>query len=394
MSNLATYSKSAILSYMKLPIYLDYAATTPVDPRVANKMFQYLTLEGQFGNPSSLSHVFGLDARAAVEGAREQVASLLGADSSEMIWTSGATEANNLALKGAAALYQRKGKHIVTLKTEHKSILDCCEELEKKGYQITYLTPETDGLLDLEKLKAAIRDDTFLVSIMHVNNETGVIQDIQSIAQITAERGILFHVDAAQSAGKIPLNLKATPIDLLSACAHKIYGPKGIGILYVRRKPRVRVAAQIHGGGQESGMRSGTLPTHQIVGMGEAFEIAGYQMQDDYVQMFNYRKSLIQAFSKLSGFTVNGHSEKCYPGILNASFDGITAEKFMVTFPELALAAGSACHSKGIEASYVLRAMGLTEAEARCGIRFSLGRMTSEHDIHYVIDLISKKMRY
>jgi len=375
---------------MKLPIYLDYAATTPVDPRVAEKMMACLTQQGKFGNPASSSHLFGQVAKQAVEDAREQVAALLHADPKEIIWTSGATEANNLALKGAAQLYQRKGKHIVTMKTEHKAVLDSCQQLEKEGYDVTYLSPEKTGLLDIEKFKRALRDDTILVSIMHVNNETGVIQDISAIANITASRGILFHVDAAQSAGKIVLDLSQTPIDLLAFSAHKIYGPKGVGALYVRRKPRVRVAAQIHGGGQEQGMRSGTLATHQIVGMGEAFHIAKSEMEADYKKFVTFRQKFWEQIRVLDNTHVNGDFAKTYPGILNVCFPGKKAEELMQALPDLAVAAGSACNAKGIEPSYVLRAMGLTMLEAHSAIRFSWGRFTTVEEMTYAADALKK----
>jgi len=375
---------------MNTPIYLDYAATTPVDPRVAEKMMGYLTHTGQFGNPASHTHVFGRDAKEAVEWSRSQVSDLLNVESSEIIWTSGATEANNLAIKGAAHLYQRKGKHIVTVKTEHKAVLDSCEQLEKAGYFVTYLTPEKNGLLDLEKFQAALRADTILVSIMHVNNETGVIQDIAKIAKITSEREILFHVDAAQSIGKIPLDLSKIPIDLLAMCAHKVYGPKGIGALYVRRKPRVRVAAQIHGGGQEQGMRSGTLPTHQIVGMGEALRIAKLEMEADYTTIKMLRERFLQKVSALTSITLNGDADNNYPGILNVCFPATKAESFMNALPLLAVSTGSACDAKGTEPSYVLRALGLTAEQAHTAIRFSFGRFTTIEEVDFAAAEIAR----
>jgi len=362
------------ITLMHLPIYLDNAATTPVDPRVAEKMMQYLTPTGHFGNPASSSHIYGQTAKTAVETARAQVAALINADPTEIVWTSGATEANNLALKGAAELYQRQGKHIITLKTEHKSVLDSCQQLEKEGYQVTYLAPESSGLVDLAKLAAAIRPDTIIVSIMHINNETGIIHDLDAIAKLTAERGILFHVDAAQSAGKITIDTQKTQIDLLALCAHKIYGPKGIGALYVRKKPRVKLAAQIHGGGQEQGMRSGTLATHQIVGMGEAFHIAKLEMKKDFEKIQKLSNEFWGELSKIKGVTRNGDAQHCYPGILNVCFPGQKAEDFIKTHPEFAVSSGSACLTKGIEPSYVLRAMGLTNEQAQTAIRFSLGR--------------------
>lgn len=375
---------------MKLPIYLDYAATTPVDPRVAEKMLQYLTVDGHFGNPASSSHLYGLAARQAVDEARQHVADLISAEPAEIIWTSGATEAINLALKGAAQLYQRKGKHIVTMKTEHKAVLDSCQQLEKEGYQVTYLAPEANGLLDLEKLKSTLRPDTILVSIMHVNNETGVIQDIHAIAEITAARDILFLMDAAQSAGKIPIDIRKTPVDLMAFSAHKIYGPKGMGALYVRRKPRVRVAAQIHGGGQEQGMRSGTLPTHQIVAMGEAFRLARLEMSTDYQKVQNLRALFLKRLSVLKNVSITTPQDHSYPGILNIRFADYQSDAFMRKFTGIAVAAGSACLSKGVEPSYVLRAMGLSKEEAQSAIRFSFGRFTTEADIESALaDIIS-----
>lgn len=365
---------------MKLPIYLDYAATTPIDPRVAERMVACLTSDSQFGNSAS-THILGQDAKRAIDQAREEVAHLLHAHPSEIVWTSGATEANNLALKGAASLYQAKGKHIVTMKTEHPSILDCCQHLEKQGYFVTYLTPEANGLLDLAKLEAALRCDTILVSIMHVNNETGVIQDIHKIAELTASRGILFHVDAAQSAGKLHIDLQKTPIDLLSFCAHKLYGPKGIGALYVRRMPRVRVAAQMHGGGQEQGMRSGTLPTHQIVGMGAASALAEAEMVQDLKRLEDLRNRFLQRIKPLSSVRLNVDSALVFPGILNICFPEHKADQLMKLLPNIAVSAGSACSSKGTEPSYVLRALGLSAHDAACSLRFSFGRFTTPEEV-------------
>jgi cysteine desulfurase len=366
---------------MKLPIYLDYAATTPVDPRVAEKMIQCLTADGQFGNAGS-THQFGSDAKQLIEQAREEIGHLILAHPNEIIWTSGATEANNLALKGAASLYQAKGKHIITVKTEHPSVLDCCQHLEKQGFYVTYLTPEKTGVLDLEKLESALRPDTFLISIMHVNNEIGVIQDIKKIAEMTASRGILLHVDAAQSAGKIPIDLQKTPIDLMSFSAHKLYGPKGIGALYVRRMPRVRVAAQMHGGGQEQGMRSGTLATHQIVGMGAAFALAQIHMTEELARLSSLRDRFLAKMSQLSHIKVNNDLAHSFPGILNICFLGQKAENLLKLLPELAISTGSACLSKGIEPSYVLRALGLSHAEAAGSLRFSFGRFTTEEEVN------------
>jgi cysteine desulfurase len=372
-------------------IYLDYAATTPVDPRVAEKMLQFLTPTGAFGNPASTHH-FGKTAKEAVENARAQVAELIHSDTNEIVWTSGATESNNLALKGAAQLYQSKGKHIITVKTEHASVLDCCQQLEKEGYFVTYLSPEKNGLLDLEKLRAAIRDDTILISVMHVNNELGVIQDVQSIANMTAEHGILFHVDAAQSAGKIAIDLQKTPIDLMSFSAHKIYGPKGAGALYVRRKPRVRVAAQIHGGGHEQGMRSGTLATHQIVGMGEAFHLAKMDMKSDQEKISQLSQQLREGLMKIKNTEMNTDISCSIPNILNVRLGDHKSESILNLFPEIAFSSGSACNAKGVEPSYVLRALGQKDAQAACGIRFSLGRFSSESQIINALQLIHSRL--
>jgi len=367
---------------MQKPIYLDYAATTPVDPRVAEKMTHYLTADGVFGNASS-THFFGREAKKAIEEAREQVADLVDAEPAEIIWTSGATEANNLALKGAAELYQQKGRHIITVKTEHSAVLDCCQFLEKKGFFVTYLSPEKNGIISKEALLEAIRDDTILVSVMHLNNETGVIQDIQRLAEITSARGILFHTDAAQSAGKIPLSIRKTPVDLVSFSGHKLYGPKGVGALYVRRKPRVRLAAQIHGGGQEQAMRSGTLPTHQIVGIGEAFAIAKREIKNDEARIRECRDAFWQGLQPLvaKGLSANTDFSCSFPGILNICFPNTTAEKLMSALPIIALSRGSACLSKGIEPSYVLRAMGLTTELAASSVRFSFGRFTTLEEV-------------
>lgn len=369
------------------PIYLDYAATTPVDQRVAQKMMAYLTLEGGFGNPSSL-HIYGQEARAAVEAAREQVAALIHAEPGEVIWTSGATESDNLALKGAAYLYQRKGKHIVTMKTEHKAVLDTCQTLEKEGYTVTYLLPESNGLLDLEKLKAALRDDTILVSIMHVNNETGVIQDIDAIAQLTSSRGILFHVDAAQTPGKLAIDLTKTPIDLLSLCAHKVYGPKGIGALYLRKKPRVRVEPLINGGGHEQGMRSGTLATHQIVGMGEAFHLAGQAMQKDRLEIQRCRELFLAGLNDIKAIVANVSHAQVVPHILNLRLQGMLADAVLAQLPTIACSTASACQGKGIEGSYVLRAMGLNDEQVKSSVRFSFGRFTTAEQVEEVVRAI------
>lgn len=372
---------------MKTPIYLDYAATTPVDPRVANKMFSYLTPEGCYGNASS-AHLIGQMAKKAVDDARAQVAEVIHAQPDEIIWTSGATESDNLALKGAANLYQRRGKHIITLKTEHSAVLDCCQQLEKDGFFVTYLTPESNGLLNLENLCAALRDDTILVSVMQVNNEIGVIQNIKAIAELTSARGILLHVDAAQSIGKTNLNIQQVPVDLVSLSAHKVYGPKGIGALYVRRKPRVRVAAQMHGGGHEQGMRSGTLPVHQIVGMGEAFALASEKFLEEQKRISEFKLYFYQQLQTKMGAIANGDLEKSVPHILNLHFPNRKAKDLMQAIPEMAVSAGSACHTKGTEPSYVLRALGLSAEEAHCSLRFSFGRFTTKDELDYVIKKI------
>lgn len=373
---------------MTKPIYLDYAATTPLDPRVAEKMWECLTLEGDFGNPSS-SHVFGLSAKNLIDMARAHVADLIHAEPTDIIFTGSATESINLALKGAAELYHRKGKHIVTCKTEHKAVLDTCQQLEKQGYHITYLSPLPSGMLDIEEFKSALRDDTMLVSLMHVNNETGVIHDIAAIAQITTEKGILLHVDAAQSIGKLPIDVQKISIDLLSFNAHKVYGPKGVGALYVRKKPRVRVAAQIHGGGQEQGMRSGTLATHQIVGMGEALRLAKEEMHRDAAHLKNLYDQFIQGFKNMD-VVVNAHDASRVPWIVNLQFPGKLAKDMLQQLPDVAVSTGSACLAKGIEPSYVLRALGLTEQAAHRSIRFSFGRFTTAEEIDSVIDLLQR----
>lgn len=369
-------------------IYLDYAATTPIDVRVAKKMQQCMAIDGIFGNPAS-HHFYGKKALEAVEIARVQVAKSINADASEIIWTSGATEANNLAIKGAVSIYKRKGKHIVTMKTEHKAVLDTCQYLEKEAYHVTYLEPESNGILDLEKLRAVIRPDTVLVSIMHINNETGVMQDIDAIAQITAARGILLHVDAAQSPGKLTIDLEKTPIDLLSMCAHKAYGPKGIGALYLRKKPRVRVEPLIHGGGHEQGMRSGTLATHQIVGMGEALQIAHQTivMEKEYIS--NLHDRLLKGLQSIETLTVNTDLAHAVPHILNVRFEGVLADALLVELPSVALSTASACQGHGVEGSYVLRAMGLNDEQVKSSIRISLGRFTTYGDVNTLIRLIN-----
>ena len=375
---------------MKTPIYFDYSATTPVDPRVAEKLCDCLTLDGNFGNPASRSHSFGWNAEKAIEEARANVAALVNADPKEIIFTSGATESDNLAIKGAAHFYMKKGKHIITCKTEHKAVLDTCRILERDGYEVTYLDPEPNGLIDLEKLKAALRDDTILVSIMHVNNEIGVIQDIKAIGDITRARNIIFHVDAAQSAGKVPIDLQALKVDLMSFSAHKIYGPKGIGALYVCRKPRVRLEAQMHGGGHERGFRSGTLPTHQIVGMGEAFRLAKEEMAADNERIRMLRDRLLNGLKPIEEIYINGDMEQRIPHNLNISFNFVEGESLIMALKDLAVSSGSACTSASLEPSYVLRALGRNDELAHSSIRFTIGRYTTVEEIDYTIDLVRK----
>jgi len=378
--------------HLNLPIYLDYSATTPVDPRVAEQMMHYLTLQGKFGNPASRSHKFGWEAEQAVENAREQVAALIKADAKDIIWTSGATESNNLAIKGIAHFYHKKGKHIVTAKTEHKAVLDTCRALEKEGFEVTYLDPEPNGLIDLEKLAAALRPDTILVSLMHVNNEIGVITDIAAIGQLTRSKGIFFHVDAAQSAGKIPIDLTQMQVDLMSFSAHKVYGPKGAGALYVRRKPKVRLEPLIHGGGHERGLRSGTLATHQCVGMGMAFEIAQQEMDSETQRLRQLRDKLLDGLKEMEQIFVNGDLTQRIPGNLNISFNFVEGESLLMGLRDLAVSSGSACTSATLEPSYVLRALGRSDELAHSSIRFTLGRFTTEADIDYAIPLIREKV--
>ena len=374
---------------MKTPIYFDYSATTPVDKRVAKKMCDCLTTEGNFGNPASSSHEFGWKAEEAVNQARKDVADLINANPKEIVFTSGATESDNLAIKGIAHFYKKKGNHIVTCKTEHKAVLDTCRQLEREGYEVTYLDPEDNGLIDLDKLKAALRDDTILVSIMHVNNEIGVIQDIKAIGEITRERKIMFHVDAAQSAGKVPIDMDDLKVDLMSFSAHKIYGPKGIGALYVSRKPRVRLEAQMHGGGHERGMRSGTLATHQIVGMGEAFRLAKEEMAADNERIRMLRDRLLKGLDSIEETYINGDMEQRVPHNLNISFNFVEGESLIMALKELAVSSGSACTSASLEPSYVLRALGRNDELAHSSIRFSLGRFTTEEEIDFAISKIS-----
>src|ERR1700675_5005057 len=375
---------------MKFPIYLDYSATTPVDPRVAQKMIPFLT--EQFGNPASRSHAFGWEAEKAVEEARAHVAALLNADPKEIIWTSGATEGNNLAIKGAANFYKGKGKHIVTMKTEHKAVLDTVRELERQGFEATYLDPQQDGLLDLEKFKAALRPDTVLVSVMMVNNEIGVIQPIAEIGEICRSKGIIFHCDAVQAAGKIPVDLQKLKVDLLTVTAHKVYGPKGIGALYVRRKPRVRIEAQIHGGGHERGLRSGTLPTHQIVGMGEAFRIARLEMATENERVRGLRDRLLQGLTKMDEVYVNGDMTRRVPHNLNLSFNFVEGESLIMAIKDIAVSSGSACTSASLEPSYVLRALGRSDELAHSSIRFTIGRFTTQEEVDYTVDHLKAKV--
>ncbi len=376
------------MSDIKLPIYLDYSATTPIDQRVADKMAQFLTIDNNFGNPASRSHAFGWTAEEAVEEARQHVADLLNCDPREIVWTSGATESDNLAIKGAAHFYRKKGNHIITLKTEHKAVLDTCRQLEREGFEVTYMDPEENGLLDLEKLKAAITDQTILISIMHVNNEIGVIQDIEAIGEIARERKIIFHVDAAQSPGKVDIDMERMKVDLMSLCAHKIYGPKGIGALYVRRKPRVRIEAQMHGGGHERGMRSGTLATHQIVGMGEAFRIAREEMATENERIRMLRDRLYDGLRDIEEVYVNGDMEHRIAGNLNISFNYVEGESLIMALRDLAVSSGSACTSASLEPSYVLRALGRDDELAHSSIRFTIGRFNTVEEIDYTIDLV------
>ncbi len=376
---------------VKTPIYLDYSATTPVDPRVAEKMIPYIT--EHFGNPASRSHPFGWTAEQAVEEARDEVAKLVNADPREIVWTSGATESNNLAIKGAANFYSgTKGKHIITVQTEHKAVIDAVRELERQGFTATYLAPETNGLIDLEKFKAAIQPDTVLASVMMVNNEIGVIQDITSIGNICRENNIIFHVDAAQATGKVDIDLEKLPVDLMSFSAHKTYGPKGIGALYVRRKPRIRIEAQMHGGGHERGMRSGTLATHQIVGMGEAFRIARLEMKAENLQVRRLRDRLLAGLEEIDEVYVNGDMKNRVPHNLNISFNFVEGESLIMAVKDIAVSSGSACTSASLEPSYVLRALGRSDELAHSSIRFSIGRFTTEEDVDYTIALMKSKI--
>ena len=375
---------------MKLPIYMDYSATTPVDARVAAKMIPYLT--EQYGNPASRSHHYGWEAEEAVELARAQVAALVNADPKEIVWTSGATESNNLAIKGAAHFYQGKGKHLVTMRIEHKAVIDTFRELEREGFSATYLDPQSNGLLDLEVFKAALRPDTILVSIMMVNNEIGVVQDIAAIGEICREKGIIFHVDAAQATGKVAIDMQQLKVDLMSFSAHKTYGPKGIGALYVQRKPRVRLEAQMHGGGHERGMRSGTLATHQIVGMGEAFRIAQAEMASENERVRMLRDRLMAGLMVMEEVHLNGDIEQRVPHNLNLSFNFVEGESLIMAIKDVAVSSGSACTSASLEPSYVLRALGRSDELAHSSIRFSIGRFTTVEEVDFVIDLMKKKI--
>ena len=376
---------------VKTPIYLDYSATTPVDPRVAEKMIPYIT--EHFGNPASRSHPFGWTAEEAVEEARDEVAKLVNADPREIVWTSGATESNNLAIKGAANFYSAtKGKHIITVQTEHKAVIDAVRDLERQGFTATYLAPEPNGLIDLEKFKAAIQPDTVLASVMFVNNEIGAIQDITAIGNICRENNIIFHVDAAQATGKVDIDLEKLPVDLMSFCAHKTYGPKGIGALYVRRKPRIRLEAQMHGGGHERGMRSGTLATHQIVGMGEAFRLARLEMKAENLEVRRLRDRLLAGLEEIDEVYVNGDMDHRVPHNLNISFNFVEGESLIMAVKDIAVSSGSACTSASLEPSYVLRALGRSDELAHSLIRFSIGRFTTEEDIDYTIALMKSKI--
>ena len=375
---------------MQLPIYLDYSSTNPVDSRVAAKMMECLTLDGNFGNPASRSHMSGWKAEEAVETARRQVADLIHCDPREIVWTSGATESDNLAIKGAAKFYQDKGRHLVTSVIEHKAVLDSCKQLEQEGFSVTYLTPDSRGMISPGQVAAAIRPDTTLVSLMHVNNEIGVVNDIRAIGEVTRQHGVLLHVDAAQSAGKIAIDLSQMQVDLMSLTAHKIYGPKGIGALYVRRQPKVRIEPQVHGGGHEQGMRSGTLPTHQIVGMGEAFALAMNEMAAENARILALRNRLLNGLKAIPAMSVNGDLEQRVPGNLNVSFGYVEGESLMLALRDLEISSGSACTSASLEPSYVLRALGLSDELAHSSVRITVGRFSTEEEIDYAVAVIEK----
>ena len=375
---------------MTMPIYMDYSSTTPVDPRVAEKMIPFITED--FGNPASRSHPYGWSAEKAVENARKEVAKLVNADPREIIWTSGATESNNLAIKGASNFYSSKGKHIITMATEHKAVIDAVREMERLGYETTFLAPEPNGLVDIEKFKTALRPDTVLATIMLVNNEIGVVQDIEELGNICRENKIIFHVDAAQATGKVAIDLEKLPVDLMSFSAHKTYGPKGVGALYVRRKPRIRIEAQMHGGGHERGMRSGTLATHQIVGMGEAFRIAREEMQEENARIKKLQKRLLDGLTEIDETYINGDLDKRVPHNLNISFNYVEGESLIMAIKGIAVSSGSACTSASLEPSYVLRALGRSDELAHSSIRFSIGRFTTEKDVDYTIELLKEKI--
>ena len=372
------------------PIYMDYSATNPCDPRVVDAIIPWL--REHFGNPASRSHAWGWEAEAAVEKAREQVAALIGADPREIVWTSGATESNNLALKGAAHFYKSKGKHLITVKTEHKAVLDTCRELERQGFEVSYLDVQADGMLDLDVLKAAIRPDTILVSVMFVNNEIGVIQDLPAIGALCREKGIIFHSDAAQATGRVDIDLASLPVDLMSLTSHKTYGPKGIGALYVRRKPRVRLEAQMHGGGHERGMRSGTLPTHQLVGMGEAYRIAKAEMHEENKRIRALHERMLAGFEGVEEVFLNGHADKRVPHNLNMSFNFVEGESLIMGIKGLAVSSGSACTSASLEPSYVLRALGRSDELAHSSLRMTIGRWTTEEEIDYAVATIKENV--
>lgn len=377
---------------MKTPLYFDYSATTPVDERVAERMAEFMTRKGVFGNPASRSHSFGWEAESAVEEARGHVAAMIGADPREIIWTSGATESDNLAIKGAAHFNAKKGKHIITVKTEHKAVLDTVRELEREGFEATYLEPEEDGLVNMDKLRAAIRDDTTLISIMWVNNEIGVVQPVAEIGKLCRERGIVFHTDGAQAAGKVKMDVNEINADLVALSAHKVYGPKGIGALYVRRKPRVRLMAQMHGGGHERGMRSGTLPTHQIVGMGEACRLASEELESETARVLKLRDKLLAGARDIEEIYINGDLTNRVPHNLNISFNFVEGESLIMAIKDVAVSSGSACTSASLEPSYVLRALGRSDELAHSSIRFSIGRFTTEEEIDFLVKLLHEKI--
>jgi cysteine desulfurase len=375
---------------MQLPIYLDYAATTPVDPTVAARMFECLTLDGNFGNPASRSHLIGWKAEEAVEEARRHIADLVNCDPREIVWTSGATESNNLALKGVAHFHRDRGRHIISSCIEHKAVLDSLQQLEREGFEVTLLRPDAHGVISAASVEAALRSDTILLSLMHVNNEIGSVNDIAAIGAVTRARGVLFHVDAAQSAGKLPIDLSSLQVDLMSFSAHKVYGPKGVGALYVCRSPRVMIEAQIHGGGHERGMRSGTLPTHQLVGMGEAFRLARQRLQQDTAHLRSLRAQLLAGLSDLGGISLNGHPELHAPGIINLAFAGVDGESLLLSLRELAVSSGSACTSASMEPSYVLRGLGLADDLAQSSLRISFGRYSTEQDVEVAVGCLRR----